>query len=726
MHAPQLRAGTVDRHELLERLGAFRGSVLVVGPPGFGKTTLLGQWQRFGDRPFAWLSLDTADNDPVLFWSYITWAIRTIEPAFGLGVEAAFRVPGTDLVRAVVLGLLNELEALEIELVLVLEDYHWITNAACHESLELFLDRKPPNVTLVVSARSDPPLSFGRLRAGPGLLELRAADLSFTEEEADRFLNGTLGLGLSTEAVAELQERTEGWPAGLYLSYLSLREAADRERFVRDFSGSSRHVVDYLREVVVTALDERTREFLLRTSILERMCGPLCDFLTGRGGSAELLIRLERANLFLVPLDDRRDWYRYHRLFADLLQDELDRLEPGRAPELHRRASEWLAAAGHTGAAIRHAIAAGDLDSATRFVAEQYLRTIEWGGVATVAGWLEAFPRTVVTADARLAIVEAWVMGFLNRPDEARLAIQSALRVGYEGPLPDGASSVEASAALLRAGFPWGDVGEMLAAARRAFELEGGRDSMWRVTVHVQLGWSLSLAGEFDEARPLLESAAAQAPLTEQWLNALGAECLLAWIALEDGRFGEAERWARDALGVVESHGLSETPPGGWAYATLGAVLAGTGRADEADRLLGRGLEQMRGGAQPLLLIQALLAFAPVRRTLGASGEARALLAEARTLVDECRDPGVFGVRLEELSRSISPAYRRISPEKPLTERELEVLHLLEKGLSQREIAQTLYLSYNTVHSHTRTIYRKLGAISRAEAIDRAHDQGLL
>jgi LuxR family maltose regulon positive regulatory protein len=269
------------------------------------------------------------------------------------------------------------------------------------------------------------------MRVRGDFLELRAADLAFTDEETTRFLNGQLGLGLSIDDLIVLQERTEGWPAGLYLAYLSIRDTPDRAGFVRDFGGSNRHVVDYLTDVVVSGLDDPTRDFVLATSILERMCGPLCDAVAGRTGSDGLLVDLEHANLFLVPLDGRREWYRYHRLFADLLQDELRRRQPERLPGLHRRASEWLAASGDPGAAFTHAIAAGELEAATRLVAENYLLTLEWGGVETVAGWLEAFPRSVVVSDARLSIVEAWVMSFLTRRDEAEVALRNALLAGY-------------------------------------------------------------------------------------------------------------------------------------------------------------------------------------------------------------------------------------------------------------------------------------------------------
>ncbi|MGH2577306.1 MAG: LuxR C-terminal-related transcriptional regulator, partial [Actinomycetota bacterium] len=305
-------------------------------------------------------------------------------------------------------------------------------------------------------------------------------------------------------------------------------------------------------------------------------------------------------------------------------------------------------------------------------------------------------------------------------------ALRNAQLAGYEGAMPDGASSVEASVALLHAGVPWGDVGRMLTAARQAFELEGHRDSMWRVTTHVQLGWALYLTGDPREARPYLEAAAVLAPQTGQWLNALGASVLLAWLALDEGRPAEAEVAAQHAVEIGEAHGLSGTSPGGWADATLGAALAGRGELDAADRQLARGLERLRAGTEPLILVQTLLALAKVRRALGSIGDARSLLGEARDLIDQCADPGILGVRLRDLTRSLTPAYRRIGGDGSLTERELEVLQLFEKGLSQRQAAQTLYVSYNTIHSHTRSIYRKLGAYSRDEAIQRARDLGLL
>lgn len=697
-----------------------------MAPPGFGKTTLLAEWSELDERPFAWLSLDAADNDPIVLWNGIIAAIDMIEPSFGAAEEPLLRTPGTDLLEGSIPRLLNELDAIERPIVLVLDDLHWLTEPVCLRSIEYLLERESMHTTLVISSRMDPALPLGRLRAGGKLLELRASDLSLTRDESTELLNGVLGLNLGDRALEVLHARTEGWPAGLYLAYLSMRDSKDRQRFIDEFRGSNRHVADYLTEVVVDSLDEATREFLLATSILDRMSGPLCDAITERQGSSAFLSGLEQSNRFVVPLDDHREWYRYHRLFADLLQDGLQRRHPGRVADLHRRASAWFERSGDHGAAIRHAIQAGDLEEATLLVCDHYLPTIEWGGFGTVAGWLDAFPRSWVMGDARLSIVEAWVLNFLDRKAEAEQALEHAADAAYDGPLPDGASSVDASILLVRAGFPWGDVGRTLSSARRAFRLEGRRDSIWRVTVHVQLGWALCLAGEFEKARPYLERAARLAPVTQQWLNAFGAMCSLAWVCLEAAEFEAAEGWAREAVAAAESHGVSDTAPGGWAYAMLGAVLGPAGSSREADEMLIRGIRLLRTGAQPLLLIHALLAHALVKRALGANAEARALAAEAQGLISDCSDAGILVDRAEEVSMVVAHSSGGFRISNELTERELDVLRWLEKGASKREIGQALFLSFNTIHSHTRSIYRKLDASTRGEALLHARERGLI
>jgi ATP/maltotriose-dependent transcriptional regulator MalT len=725
LHAPLLGAVHIDRRGLLQRLNSHNGVVLVVAPPGFGKTTLLARWNQLDERPFAWLSLDDGDNDPVVFWSYVKLAIQSATSAL-TGENAEVTAPPSDIGRKALPEMLNDIEAMGSQMVLVLEDCHWISNPEVLAAIALLLERQPENMTIALSSRSDPAIPVARLRVRADLEELRASDLSFSHEETDTFLNTGLELGLSPEAIRTLWDRTEGWPAGLYLAYLSTRGVQDREAFVRHFRGSSRHVVDYLTEVVVEGLDDSTREWLLQTSILDRMSAALCDAVTGSGDSAERLQQLEHANLFLVPLEDRREWYRYHRLFREGLRDELLRRDADHVPELHRRASAWLAQAGCTTEAIRHALEAGDTEAATRLVSENYLKTLEWGGLATIAGWIAGFDRADVMSDARLSVVESWVKNFRNLYQEADLAMENALRAGYEGPLPDGSSSVEASAALVRASAPRGDVGGMLNAARKAFDMEGHSRSMWEVTTHVQLGWALLLSGEPTEARPYLERAARQAPMMEQWLDAFGARSLLAWAGLQEDRVADAEEWALAGIGIVESHGLIGTLGADFGYAMLGAVRARQGRIDEAADLLDPSVERMRSTAPPLLLAKFFITLAPVRRARGASIEARELLDEARAIIDNCADPGILGDDLERAAKSLTPSYRRVSGDGSLTERELEVLRLLDKGLSKREIAKTLYLSFNTVHSHTKSIYQKLTAFSRDEAIRRAREEGLL
>jgi LuxR family maltose regulon positive regulatory protein len=342
--------------------------VLVVAPPGFGKTILLTQWEELDGRPFAWVSLDRGDNDPLVLWNYLVAAVRRIEPGFGSSVEAALGSVGGLALDAIVPRILNELEATDQEIVLVLDDYHRVTSPECHESIAFLVEHVPGNVQLVLSSRSDPPLPFGRLRASGGLFELRAAELGFTETETAELFEA-FGLDLAPDSIAALQRRTEGWPAGLYLALLSIRGVSDPTAALVEFGGSSRNVVEYLTEVVLATQTDEHRSFLLETSILPRMCASLCNSVTGRRDSARVLVEIERANLFLVALDGHGEWFRYHHLFAELLCDELRRRDGDAEPELHRRACEWFESAGYADEAIQHAITGGHFETAATLIA---------------------------------------------------------------------------------------------------------------------------------------------------------------------------------------------------------------------------------------------------------------------------------------------------------------------------------------------------------------------
>jgi ATP/maltotriose-dependent transcriptional regulator MalT len=726
LHPPGIRSGSMPRPRLAEAAATCGMRVAsIVAPPGFGKTMLLAQWEELDTRPFAWVSLDRRDNDPLVLWNYMVAAIRRIEPDFGAAVEPALRSTGGMALEAIIPRILNELESIDREIVLVLDDYHWVTNLACHESIALLVERGPPNAQLVVSSRLDPPLEFARLRANGELFELRAADLAFTEAETSELFGEAFGLDLGPDSIATLQARTEGWPAGLYLAFLSIRGVSDPEAALAEFGGSSRHVVDYLTEVVLDSETDEHRSFLLETSILERMCVPLCDSVTGTRDSARVLDEIERANLFLVPLDDRREWFRYHHLFAELLRDELRRRQGNTEPVLHHRACGWFGSAGDVDEAIHHAIAGGDLETAATIVATHWLALLNSGRLATLTGWLEAFPPHVVRADARLCIVEAWMHSLSGGADEARQALAAAREANFDGELPDDSGTVEESVTLARATWPWSEVGVMLAAARSAYLTESRRESLWQPLAALNLGWALVLSGEADEAVPPLEHAVALAERHEQWIVAADARCLLAKASLVAGELAEAERWIDEALELAHAHGIADLPHVGYYHVMLGALLARQGEFGAADDAIRLGLEQMRGNADSLLIADGLVEGALVRRALGARTEARAMLAEANAVVDECPDAGMLTQRVEEVTRKLTTAHGRAIPGSVLTERELEVLRLLDEGLTKREVASRLFVSYSTIHSHTKSIYRKLDGTTRDEVLERARGLGL-
>ena len=619
--------------------------------------------------------------------------------------------------------LVNELDSLG-EITLILDDFHRLSGVPARQSITWFVEHAPPGVQLVLASRTEPILPVAALRAHGELLELRADDLRFTSEEADAFLNGRLGLGLTPEDIEALVGRTEGWPAGLYLAALSLQHAPDRHAFVRRFGGSNHHVIDFLVTEVLQAHDPSAQALMLRTSVLERLSGPLCDAVLEQEGSAAMLDALSRTNLFLAPLDDEGRWYRFHNLFAQLLRVELERREPGLAPGLHRRAYAWHRDHGTTGEAIQHAIAAGAYAEAAELIQGSWISYANTCRYDTVLSWLRLLPDEVLDGDVQLLLIKAWVLSLSAEREEAALAIAAVERLGglSAGPLPDGFSSGEASLTMLRACFPWGDVGTQLENGRRAAELEGP-GSPWRPLACWAVGTGLYFRGEPDEADRWFAESAALAPASAQWLAGEASLAYRSWIAGERGRLDEQRVLAETAAEFVREHGTGKVI--GVAPLALGVSLAARGRPGEALSLIERGVALSRTFGQPIQLANALLGQAPVLRALGEHQRAADAIAEARSILGSCPDPGILAGRLAALGRP--PQIRPVrSGDQELTQRELRVLKLLSGDLSERDIGRELYVSHSTVHSHVRAIYRKLAVSSRTAALERGRQLGLL
>jgi LuxR family transcriptional regulator, maltose regulon positive regulatory protein len=727
---PAPRAGLIPRAGLQSR---FQESVqaklcLLDAPAGFGKTTLLTQWRAaVGSTRVAWVALDEGDNDPTRFWIYVIEALRTVQPGLGAAALRALHQASADPYRAVLPGLLNELSVTGSRLVLVLDDYHLITNATCHQSLGFFLDHLPAGVHVVLATRTDPPLQLARMRARGELAELRAADLQFTHEETSALLNDSMGLQLGAGDVERLAERTEGWAAGLVLAGLSLRGRQDPSGFIDAFHGDNRHVADYLAAEVLERQPEETREFLLRTSVLERLSGPLCDAVLETEGSTELLGELERSNLFLVPLDDRREWYRYHHLFRELLRLELGQRDPELVPTLHRRAAAWHREAGNVDEAIGHATAAGDFPQAGALIAQHWLTYWLGGRRTTVARWLDAVPEEAITADPPVAFVAAWIRGFrgASKQDTERW-LAAAEDPGYAGPPPDGIGSLAFAVAMARATLVFDDVGRSAAAAHRALELAGPQPTPFYWTAQAALGHGLYLSGRPEEARPRLEELLERVPASEQPYDVVTALAVLSLIAADEDDHAAATL-ARRAVAVMDAQGLSFEPLSGIVSLALGRALAHQGELAEAEVQLARALDRFGIDSMGVHRAFALLVLASVRHGRGDLPGARALVGQARELVEQSADPGVLPALLEQTDTALgSRPRRRIQVDAPLTERELAVLRLLPTRLSNQEIGRELYVSPNTVRSHVQAIYRKLEVSSRAEAVTQARQLGLL
>jgi LuxR family maltose regulon positive regulatory protein len=535
LYIPPPPPKVVPRPRLSERLnaGLHRKLTLISAPAGFGKTTLVSAWVAGCDRQVAWLSLDEADSDPILFLTYLVAALRTVVPNIGEGLLGVLQSPQPPPTESILTSLLNEITTIPDNFVLVLDDYHVIDAKPIDQALTFLLEHLPPQMHLVIATREDPQLPLARLRARDQLTELRAADLRFTSSEAVGFLNQVMGLNLSAEDIAALETRTEGWIAGLQLAAISMQGHKDTTGFVKSFTGGHHFVMDYLVEEVLQQQSESVQAFLLRTSILDRMCGPLCDavLLDASAPGQEVLEYLEHTNLFIVPLDNERRWYRYHHLFADLLRQRLrqtttdDRRQstddrrranpssivygPSSVPELHKRASQWYEDNGLAIEAFHHAVAANDFERTIRIVQGRGIPLHFRGVVTAILDWLESLPRTVLDAwpslwatYASLLLVSGQTTGVEEKLQVAEAALQGTEADDKTRPLIGQIAAARATLALTRY-----DVETMLAQSRRALEYLHPNNLSLRANANWTIGYAYFLQGDRAAARQALTEA---------------------------------------------------------------------------------------------------------------------------------------------------------------------------------------------------------------------------
>jgi LuxR family maltose regulon positive regulatory protein len=730
LQAP-VRRRQMARPGLVQRcMQAEARLTLVRAPAGWGKSTLLAEWSLspHESRRFAWLTLDRDDNDPVRFWSYFVHALRTGHPVAGTRSLATLAAPRANVVDDVLPLLFSELESLSDPIVLVLDDYHLVTNPAIDAALAYLVEHLPACLVLAIASRSEPPLPLARMRARGELVEIDAGQLGFTEEETDRLFNDLNALGLGPAAVARLRERTEGWAAGLYLAALSLRDRADREDFVRRFAGDDRHVVDYLREEVMSGLPDGVRDFLRRTAHLERLCADLCDAVTERRDSARVLRELEASNAFLVPLDSRREWYRYHHLFGQLLRHQLHAGGEEDLPALHRRASIWYRDHGFASEAIRHATAAGDVADAARLILDHWIEARDRARLETVLSWVDALPEDAVRADPRLCLVLATTLQEVGRVETADRWLDLAARGASLDALTAGPASVASGVAACRAinCYFAGDATGILEAVGSDLDSDDG-SGYWRSALLTTAGTALFVTGRPEEADAALRRAIRLGEDSGHFLALIHALGWFVVVQAEQGMQAPARSGLERIDRLVGEHpGLTGYYGSAMAHVARGLLADGPDRAGRAESQLRRGVELARRGEARFEEAYALLALA----RLLPPPDAAPLLDQARAVLRLCPDPGrLVGLVDDErrtAGRGTWVAAARLPHGQALSDRELAVLRLLPTTQSQREIGRQLHLSFNTVKTHVRSIFRKLEVAARQDAVARARDLGLL
>jgi LuxR family maltose regulon positive regulatory protein len=725
LQMPPPRAGIVPRTRLLRRIVADRTApvLAVVAPAGYGKTTLLAQWAAHHQPRVGWLSADGRDNDPVVLLAYLVTALDRIEPLDPLvfralaSPHAAVTVP-TQLASAIA--------TMDEPVSLVIDHLEAVTNRECLDAVAEFAFGLPDGSQLALGSRDALPLAAARLRAQRGLAEVGVDDLAMDAQEGPALLRGA-GVELDPEAVDELVERTEGWPVGLYLAALALTVGSPHAGRGLTFRGDDRFMSDYLRSEILGRVSRAEASFLTRTSILESLSGPLCDATLQASGSARVLDQLEERNLLVLPLDHRREWYRYHHLFRDLLASELARREPDIVPELHRRAAAWYEANGMPEIAIEHAQAAVDADTVARLVLQFANPAWSGGRADTVLRWMTWFDdQGLVESYAGIAVHGSLMFALQGRPTVTERWAEAAKRAPPVGTLDDG-NTTEATVAYLRALLCSDGVAAMRSDARVA--LAGFEPaSPYRAAMLHAEGVSYLLDGDLDRADALLVRAhdAATTSGLVPFVPVLLAERGI--IALERRDWAAAAPFAEEAAAIMRGGQFDDYWTSALVYAWLARVALQQGNVSRGRDHVTRAarLRHLLTYALPVVSVQALLEMGQAYATLADAAGGRAVLRQVRDILRQRPDLGRLPRQAEELQGRLDSVRGGSRGASSLTTAELRLLPLLPTHLTYPEIGQRLYISRHTVKTQAVSVYRKLGVSTRSEAITRMRELGLL
>lgn len=726
---PRLRPELLERPRILRGLDGSEATLLtlVAAPAGYGKTTAVRAWCASRAAPVAWVTLDAGDNDPVRLWTYVATAVDRVREGLGRSAIQRLRAVGTPIEEAVT-ELTNGLAAFGHELILVLDELEKVTDPVCLETIGHAVAQLPPTARLVLITRADPSLDLARLRVRGALVELRASELAFTTAEVRELLSGRASIGLDWSEFEMLRERTEGWPAALELAVMWLQGVDDPGRVVRDFRGDHRFVADFLSNEVLAGLDEDTHGLLLRASVLGRFTAELCDAVLERSDSAALLDRLERSNFFITRLE-HGGWFRIHPLFAEFAVYRLASAEPEAPVEIHRRAAAWLVSRGLPVEAAEHAAAAGDFERVAQLLTEYHLVLLRHGSARTLLRWAQVLPEEQLLEHpvlAAAAATAAMMVGGHTLERRRYLGLIERARATHSdraGPY------VEAAARMVRAASVDGDVRDAVEDGRRAVEL--AEQEVDDVLVAALGGYARALyfAGDLEEAGRAAHRAVEHPESGRRAPGHAFARSTLALVAADQGRLTAARTHAERARSLLGGVGSSRSWLGANASAALGVTLAGEGDLPAAERELTSAEHFFRDEVTTPHHVWLLLLLARVRGRRGRLDAAGRTLRDAREGLVELTDGARLAALADEVERELDEARGRAGSgellERP-SEAELAVLRLLRSELSAREIGGELFLSPNTVRSHMRAIYRKLGVGSRADAVARAGALGLL